>query len=190
MAEVPANWPPIGTAPPDLQTTAEPPDLQAVYQAHIRAVYAFIYARVGNQAAAEDVTSDVFLKALTHLDPTRDAHSVAAWLFRVARHAVADYWRAGHAAVLIPFAEGRATHHLVPPLQSTACRHEQTAARAHALLAQLPAHYRTVLTCRLLEGLSVAETAQQMGTSAANVKVMQHRALKCAAALAEDDGHG
>jgi RNA polymerase sigma-70 factor (ECF subfamily) len=66
-------------------------------------------------------------------------------------------------------------------------RQEQTAARARALLAQLPEHYRAVLSYRLLEGLSVAETARRMGTSEGNVKILQHRALKRAAELREDD---
>ncbi len=44
-----------------------------------------------------------------------------------------------------------------------------------------------VLQCRLIDGLSVAETAERMATSRANVKVLQHRALKRAAELREDD---
>jgi RNA polymerase sigma-70 factor (ECF subfamily) len=66
-------------------------------------------------------------------------------------------------------------------------RQEQTAAHARALLAQLPEHYRAVLSYRLLDGLSVAETARRMGTSEGNVKILQHRALKRAAELREDD---
>jgi len=40
----------------------------------------------------------------------------------------------------------------------------------------LPTNYRNVLQYRLLDGLSVAETAEKMATSPANVKVLQHRA--------------
>ena len=78
------------------------------------------------------------------------------------------------------------TARLAPPAADVV-RQEQTAARARALLARLPENYRTVLSHRLLEGLSVAETARCMGTSEANVKVLQHRALKRAAELREDD---
>jgi RNA polymerase sigma-70 factor (ECF subfamily) len=66
-------------------------------------------------------------------------------------------------------------------------RQEQAATRARALLARLPAHYRAVLSYRLLDGLSVAETARCMGTSEGNVKILQHRALKRAAELWEED---
>jgi RNA polymerase sigma-70 factor (ECF subfamily) len=103
----------------------------------------------------------------------------------VAHNAVVDYWRGGHGARVIALEEARTARHLPPA--ADVVRQEQTAARARALLAQLPAHYRTVLSYRLLEGLSVAETARRMGTSEANVKVLQHRALKRAAELREDD---
>jgi RNA polymerase sigma-70 factor (ECF subfamily) len=56
-------------------------------------------------------------------------------------------------------------------------------ARVTALLEQLPENYRAVLTYRLMQGMSVAETARRMGTSEGNVKVLQHRALKRAATL-------
>lgn len=163
-----------------------PADADALYRRYVRPLYAFVYNRVGNREAAEDITSDIFVKALAHLDPSREEHSIVAWLYRVAHNAVNDYWRVGHGARVIALDEAR-TARLPLPVTDTA-RPEQTAARAHALLARLPENYRTVLSHRLLEGLTVAETAQQMGVSEANVKVLQHRALKRAADLREDEG--
>ena len=162
-----------------------PVDAEALYRTQVRPLYTFIYSKVGNREAAEDLTSEVFTKALTHLDPTRDAHSIVAWLYRVARTTVADYWRAGRGARVIAFEEAR-TARQAPPAADVA-HQEQTATRARALLARLPENYRTVLSHRVLDGLSVAETARCMGTSAANVKVLQHRALKRAAELREDE---
>src|SRR5438067_8774759 len=162
-----------------------PVDAEALYRTHVRALYTFIYSKVGNREAAEDITSDVFTKALMHLDPTRAEHSIVAWLYRVAHNAVADYWRAGRGSRVIAFEEAR-TARQSPPTADVV-RQEQAATRAGALLARLPEHYRAVLSYRLLEGLSVAETARRMGTSEANVKVMQHRALKRAAELREDE---
>jgi len=162
-----------------------PPDVDALYRAHVRPLYAFIYGKVGNREAAEDLTSEVFTRALAHLDPARDAHSSVAWLYRVARNAVTDYWRANGSGRVIAFAEASMSH--VPPPLPDATLHERAATRAGALLARLPDNYRTVLTLRVLDGMSVAETAQRMGVSTANVKVLQHRALKYAAALREDE---
>ena len=165
---------------------ARPTDAEAIYQAHVRPIYAFIFSRVGNREAAEDLTSEVFLRALAHLDPTREEHSIVAWLYRVARNAVNDYWRAERGARVVSLDQVR----VVRPNTSEpdAGRQEQTAGRARELLQQLPENYRTVLQHRLLEGLSVAETAERMATSESNVKVLQHRALKRAAGLREDEG--
>ena len=54
---------------------------------------------------------------------------------------------------------------------------------AERILRVLPQHYRDVLTCRFLLNLSIKETAERMGLSEANVKVLQFRALKRAADL-------
>jgi RNA polymerase sigma factor (sigma-70 family) len=162
-----------------------PVDTQALYRTHVRPLYAFIYSKVGNREAAEDLTSEVFTRTLTHLDPTREEHSIVAWLYRVARNAVADYWRAGRGTRVVTFEEARTARLALsaPGVE----REERMAARARALLARLPENYRTVLSHRLLEGLSVAETARRMATSEGNVKILQHRALKRAAELREDD---
>lgn len=148
----------------------------ALYSAHVRSLYAFIYSKVGNRAAAEDLTSDVFLKALTRLDPTRPEHSSVAWLYRVARNAVHDYWRHGRVVSLIEETRSPSLSPPSPPRGDAAAT-----ARATAILERLPENYRAVLSLRLLDGLSVAETAQRMGLSANYVKVLQHRALKAAA---------
>ena len=166
---------------------ARPTDAEAIYQAHVRPIYAFIFSRVGNREAAEDLTSEVFLRALAHLDPTREEHSIVAWLYRVARNAVNDYWRAGRAARVISLDQVRVVRTAAPP-SDAGCQEQTAARRARALLQQLPENYRTVLQHRLIEGLSVAETAARMATSESNVKVLQHRALKRAAECGEDEG--
>jgi RNA polymerase sigma-70 factor (ECF subfamily) len=156
-------------------------DIDRIYRAHVRSLYAYVYSRVGHREAAEDITADVFMRALMHLDTAREEHSIVAWLFRVARHAAADHWHRGQNLQGAPLEEARVA--APPARQADTARQAQTAAQAHELLAQLPANYRSVLECRLLEGLSVGETARRLGLSTANVKVLQFRALKRAAQL-------
>src|SRR5438105_13873273 len=105
-----------------------PVDAEALYRRHVRPLYTFVYSRVGNREAAEDLTSEVFTKALTHLDPTREEHSIVAWLYRVARNAVADYWRAGRGTHVITFEEARTARLALSA--PDARREEQMAARA------------------------------------------------------------
>src|SRR5204862_3184129 len=63
-------------------------------QEHLHLIYRYVYSYVRNQQEAEDLTSQIFLKAVCHLDPERSLHHQRAWLFRVARTTITDYWRA------------------------------------------------------------------------------------------------
>jgi RNA polymerase sigma factor (sigma-70 family) len=122
---------------------ARPADVAGVYRMHVRSIYAFIYSKVGNREAAEDLTSDVFVKALAHLDTGRNDASIAAWLYRVARNAVTDYWRVGGRAQVIALDDERLAR--APIAVPDVRRQEQSAARAQAVLDRLPDNYRLVL---------------------------------------------
>src|SRR5436305_11888208 len=76
-------------------TRAAPADttLGSAFQENAAALYRFIYAKVGNRAAAEDLTGDVFLKATRWLAEDRSADSIRSWLYTAARSAIADCWR-------------------------------------------------------------------------------------------------
>jgi len=62
-----------------------------------------------------------------------------------------------------------------------------TAQQVHRVLAALPDNYRRILELRFLQGCSVKESASQMSVSVANAKILQHRALRLAAALNQTD---
>ena len=101
-----------------------PVDAEALYRTQVRPLYTFIYSKVGNREAAEDLTSAVFTKALTHLDPTREEQSIVAWLYRVARNAVVDYWRAGRGTHVVTFEEARMARQA--PRRARPASHERT----------------------------------------------------------------
>ena len=76
--------------------------LQDAYHRNVDGVYRFIYSRVGNREDAEDLTSQVFLKAVYNLDGAREEASIRSWLFHLARTTVADYWRLYYRGPTIP----------------------------------------------------------------------------------------
>jgi RNA polymerase sigma-70 factor, ECF subfamily len=162
-----------------------PGPFEKVYDEHVVGVYRFIYARVGNHPDAEDLTAQVFVRAVEQLDTSREPGQIAAWLYRVAHNATADYWRAFYRLPLV------GTDHVAPgwePVDDTkpvAEPDERSAVRVQALLRRLPEHYRRVLELRFLERLTVAETATAMGISNGNARVLQYRALRRAALLGE-----
>jgi RNA polymerase sigma-70 factor (ECF subfamily) len=163
-----------------------PGPFETVYDRHVVGIYRFIYARVGNHPDAEDLTAQVFVRAVEQLDTDREPGQIAAWLYRVAQNATADYWRAFYRLPLV------GTDHVAPGWEPAAAEErppsegpDAAAARVAQLLRRLPAHYRRVLELRFLERRSVAETAREMGISNGNARVLQYRALRRAALLGE-----
>lgn len=162
--------------PPEPTHDAE--RLRRLYEDNLHVIYRFIYSKVGNREEAEDLTSQVFIKAVRSIDNSRDAASIQSWLFQVARTTIADHWRSfyqlrAHSLDELLEAGWEGPAELDPPPRIAAPQD-----RAARLLERLPEHYREVLTCRFLLNLSIKETALRMGLSEANVKVLQFRALK------------
>jgi RNA polymerase sigma-70 factor (ECF subfamily) len=154
---------------------------RTLYQENLGVVYRFVYSKVGNREEAEDLTSQVFLKAVRGLDRERGSQSIQSWLYQVARTTIADYWRAFYkvrATSLESMLEQGWEEPAEERVELVSYRPEE---RVRRLLELLPPHYREVLICRFLLNLSIKETAERMGLSEANVKVLQFRALKKAA---------
>jgi RNA polymerase sigma-70 factor, ECF subfamily len=167
----------LGGAPMDVQA------FQAFYQENLGPIYRYVYQQVSNREEAEDLTSEIFLKAVSRIDRERSPRSMQYWLYLIARTTIADYWRAHYRrptrsldALLEAGWEG-------PVDEERTAINSESAERAQHLLQALPEQYRKVLTCRFLLNLSIKATAFRMGVSVANVKVLQFRALKRAADL-------
>lgn len=160
---------------------------EEIYDAHVVAIYRYIYARVGNRPDAEDLTAQVFLRAVEQLDTARGDGQISSWLYRVGHNAVADYWRAFYRLPLVDSERLAPVWEPAEPTPTSAVdgTEERARARIERLLSRLPDRYREVLELRFLERLSVAETADRMGISHGNAKVLQYRALRRAALISE-----
>ena len=166
--------------------TTGPGPFEQVYDQHVVGIYRFVYARVGNRPDAEDLTAQVFVRAVEQLDTAREPGQIAAWLYRVAQNAIADHWRAFYRLPVV------GVDHVAPGWepaddggQPAALPDDGPSIRVHALLGNLPDRYRRVLELRFLQRMSVAETAQAMGITSGNAKVLQYRALRKAALIGE-----
>ena len=168
----------------------DPGPFERIYDRHAVGIYRFIYARVGNQPDAEDLTAQVFVRAVEQLDVERAPGQVAAWLYRVAHNTTADYWRAFYRLPVIgsdQVAPGWEPAEDANPARAAAdaANEDRARARVEALLRRLPEQYRRVLELRFLERRTVADTARAMGISDGNARVLQYRALRRAALLGE-----
>jgi RNA polymerase sigma-70 factor, ECF subfamily len=140
------------------------------YQTHVTAIYQYIYNRVGNRPDAEDLTAQVFMKAINGMRTDVSVPELRSWLYRVAQTTLADHWREYYAEDATEL-EDDVTR---PPAPR---ENPEAVQRVDALLATLPESYRRVLELRFLRGYSVRETAQALDLSETNVKVLQFRAL-------------
>ncbi len=159
-------------------------EFQAFYEDNLVSVYRFVFKSVRNREEAEDLTSQIFLKALRYLDPERNAHSARSWLFRIAHTTIADYWRAHYRALTSSLEVRLEVGWEGPTEEVIVGTNELAAVQVSNLLQALPERYREVLSCRFLFNLSIRETAATMGVSEANVKTLQFRAIKHATNLA------
>ncbi len=157
-------------------------NLVTFYQENLTQIYRFIYVQVKSREVAEDLTSEVFLKAVRHLDDQHSSQSTRSWLFRVAHTTLIDYWR------LIKRMPTNSLDALLEvgweiPTEEATPENNNPAERVQSILQQLPKRYREVLTYRFLLKLTVREASQLMGLTETNVKTLQFRALNRAATL-------
>lgn len=157
---------------------------QSYYEENLSPIYRYVYSKVGNREVAEDLTSQVFIKAVRNLNYEYDAQRKRNWLFQVARTTIADYWRDFYrttSSSLDTLLETGWEGPLENDNEDRLANHSHSVDIVQRILQALPERDREVLTYRFLLGLSIRETAERMGLTEVNVKVMQYRALKRAA---------
>lgn len=180
---------PVRTAARQQNAQGRQAILQQIYDAHVEQIYKFVYFKIGNREDAEDITSQVFIKAAHSLDVTQEEQTRLAWLYQVARTTITDHWRLYYrspSTSLDQMEEAAPLHLAAEPLRPGLADEEEVSAattRVAAILEKLPDNYRRVLELRFLQGCSLKETAQAMNVTEGNAKVLQHRALHKAVTL-------
>ena len=149
-----------------------------LYEANFEKVYGYIARRVGDRAAAEDLTSDVFHQALTNL-PRFEWRGApfAAWLFRIAANAIADRGKrlARENEVLIARQKEISRSE---ELNAIDLEGIERRARLFKLVDRLPVDQRRVIVMRFAEEKSIREIASEIGRSEGAVKQLQFRGLQ------------
>ena len=147
-------------------------DFDAVYRQHVAPVWRYVRARVPDQAEAEDMTSEVFLRA-TRAWPTYDAGkgAVLPWLIGIARHVVVDWWRRRPAVPVADVDPGT-----TGDVEAEAMRRlGGDDLRRH--FAVLTDRERDAVALRFGAGLASAEVGEQLGISDAGARMLVHRAV-------------
>lgn len=162
----------------DLVQRAVAGDPQAaaqLYRRYAPAIFRYLFYRLGQRETAEDLTSEVFCRALKAL-PRYEQRGLpfSAWLYRIAGARAADLfrWRRRHPTAGLSPTMASGDH---DPVQETNRRLD--AETLQAALAQLSADQQQVILLRFVEELPHAEVGRIMGKSEGATRALQYRAL-------------
>lgn len=153
----------------------------AIYDRYLQPIHRYCYLRLGSREAAEDATSEVFIRAMARLDSFR-SEVFAGWLFRIAHNVVADTNRRGRRAgtPLALDAAGDVEDPDLLPEDTAVGRSEVDELRA--ALRQLSDDQRAVIELQLTD-LSTPEIAAALGRSQGAVRILRFRAQQRLRAL-------
>ncbi len=163
-----------------VQGGALPEDFEAWYHDHRTTVFRYVRFRVATRETAEDVTSEVFMKALRSLhryDPSRAAPRT--WLLRIARNAVTDHLRALKRRGSLHVSLDRIPDLVadVPSQEARVLKQERIQSLLNGSRVLRKAD-QEILSLRYGAGLSNSEIADHLSVSNNAVAVRLHRALK------------
>ena len=148
-----------------------------VYREHVTPVWRYVRLRVPSDSDAEDVTSQVFEKALRSW-PSYDAArgTVGGWLVGIARHAVADWWRKHGRELPSDDIGDRIAESAEDDPEGDALR-RLGADDVRRQLGVLTAREREAVALRFGSELSSSEVAAVLGVTPSAARMLVHRAI-------------
>lgn len=159
----------------------------ALYDQYVDRIYRFLRYRAPDDDTAQDLTSEVFLRAWDHLDSFEPGGApFGAWLFRIARNLAIDHARTRKPKVpldTLPSQEVRdeklVEEHVAGQVDLD---------RLMDLFRELTEPQREVLTLKFVEGLGTAEVAKVMGKKPGAIRALQMRGLQALEAVLNEKG--
>lgn len=146
-----------------------------LYDHYFGQIYRFVYSRLHDQESAEDVTSEVFFKALRAIGRYKPSgHPFSAWLYQISVNAINDHYRSRRpaqsldTAVAVPDGQRPVAERVVDSSE---------AARVWSAIDDLPPQQRIALTLKLGEDMKLAQIGEIMGKSEGAVKLLVHRGM-------------
>jgi RNA polymerase sigma-70 factor, ECF subfamily len=149
-----------------------------IYEAHVEKIYRFIFLKVSSAETAEDLSSEVFLRLLKHIQgPSSEIENPQAFLYQIARSVVADHYRQARVRTI----SIEKTTFEIEDIEDATRESAETSLemeRISKALVELNDDYQNYVIWRYIDELSVPEIAQITGKTEENVRVGIHRALQ------------
>lgn len=156
-----------------------------LYDQYYSQIFGYVLRRTARIEIAEDVTSEVFFKALRNL---RQFHwrdvPFSSWLYRIATHEIANYFRKGKQRPLsleevsnsVGISDPSAEAELLEA-EAELKRHEEYLA-LHENISKLSIKYQEVITLRFFENKQLKEIGEILGKREGTIKSLLHRGLE------------
>ena len=142
------------------------PNIDKAFSKYGDMIYRVALARLGNDADAQDIVQDVFMKYLTSQPDFDDSNHEKAWLLRTTINCCTDLSRKQKIRVYVPIEDA----------YDVAAENQDSLNDLLSLIAQLPAIYKDVVIHHSLEGFTIEETAGILKISISATKMRLSRA--------------
>ena len=153
------------------------PDVEGAYHRHADALYRLALARLANDADAQDVVQDVFIKYMSAAPAFESADHERAWFLRATVNRCYDLVRKNQVREAIPLQEAL----------GVAAQDHSGVAELMELLQQIPDTYKDTVILHCLEGYSLEETARLLEISLSAAKMRLKRGREALKALHREE---
>ncbi len=160
----------------------------SLYEQYYARVYAYLRFRVGSTEVAEDLVSQVFERALTHLADLQSTVAAGAWLFRIARNCAIDYFRRQRPTASLDTLIDSSHPRECSPEEVIVAQEER--ARLLLLLKRLPEREREIIGLKFVACLQNREIARVLNMPEGTVGSLLHRTLARLRDALHDEGEG
>jgi RNA polymerase sigma-70 factor, ECF subfamily len=159
----------------------------ALYREYVQQIHRYIYYRTRDEQLAEDLTADVFTKAIEGLSRYVDkGNPLISWLYRIAHARVVDHYRRQDRRPTATNVED-ANLSVTPDMDADLVKQHVSRALLKAIQS-LTVDQQQVIILRFIEGLSIEATANQLGKKGNAIKALQFRAVRSLASFLERSG--
>ncbi len=153
----------------------DPEAFAKLYDQYVNQIYRFVYFKVGTREEAEDIVSEVFLKAWNYLQDKKSVQSFRGLLYQIARNSIIDLYRSKSRNQESLLSEeidvgdnGEWSERMVEQLDN------QDLIKS---IKKLKQEYQEIVILRFIEQLSFQEISQITGKSMVAVRVTLHRSI-------------
>jgi len=147
------------------------------YNTYFEKVYRYIFFRVGRKKElAEDLTSEIFMKALEKFEDFDHARPFAVWIYRIAHNHLVDYYKKMKFEMMD--IEEVANELKGNDDQKYELEVKMNLDKVSGVLEELPRMQKEVIVMKYVNDLTNPEIAEILDTNEAHIRVLQHRALQ------------